>query len=56
MEREMFGNPMIISLLNKKCMAYIYGFLETSDGLFPMAYFGGKIAGKTAVMYANYFM
>lgn len=51
------GNKQLISaLLNKKCTAYTYEFLETSDGLFPMAYPGGEIAGKMAVMYANYFM
>lgn len=47
---------MIDELLRKKCTAYTYEFLETSDGLFPMAYPGGEIAGKMAVMYANYFM
>ena len=51
------GNKQLIDeLLRKKCTAYTYEFLETSDGLFPMAYPGGEIAGKMAVMYANYFM
>lgn len=51
------GNKKLIcELLKKGCTAYTYEFLETSDGLFPMAYPGGEIAGKMAVMYANYFM
>lgn len=51
------GNKRLIDeLLKKECTAYTYEFLETSDGLFPMAYPGGEIAGKMAVIYANYFM
>lgn len=51
------GNKRLIDeLLKKKCTAYTYEFLETSDGLFPMAYPGGEVAGKMAVIYANYFM
>jgi len=51
------GNEDLIrELLNKKCTAYTYEFVESNDGYFPMAYPGGEIAGKMAVMYANHFM
>ena len=42
-------------MINKKVTAYTYEFIETKDGFFPMAYPGGEMAGKMAVMYANFF-
>lgn len=51
------GNKGLIKeLLDKKCTAYTYEFVESSDGYFPMAFPGGEIAGKMAIMYANHFM
>lgn len=50
------GNKDLIQeMINKKVTAYTYEFIETEDGYFPMAYPGGEIAGKMAVMYANFF-
>lgn len=50
------GNKEIISeMIRKKVTAYSYEFIETDDNFFPMAYPGGEIAGKMAVMYANFF-
>lgn len=50
------GNEELMrELLEKKVTAYTYEFIETSDGYFPMAYPGGEIAGKMAMMYANFF-
>ena len=50
------GNYELLKVLQKKKVtAYTYEFIETDDGYFPMAYPGGEIAGKMAVMYANFF-
>ncbi len=50
------GNfDLIKELKEKKVTAYTYEFIETKDGYFPMAYPGGEIAGKMAIMYANFF-
>lgn len=50
------GNKELIKeMINKKVTAYTYEFIETKDGFFPMAYPGGEMAGKMAVMYANFF-
>ncbi len=50
------GNYELLKELKKrKVTAYTYEFIETSDGYFPMAYPGGEIAGKMAVMYANFY-
>lgn len=50
------GNKELIKeLMDKKVTAYTYEFIETDDGYFPMAYPGGEIAGKMAIMYANFF-
>lgn len=51
------GNKDLIrEMMNKKVTAYTYEFIETEDGFFPMAYPGGEIAGKMAIMYANFFL
>lgn len=50
------GNYGLLKELHrKKVTAYTYEFIETDDGYFPMAYPGGEIAGKMAVMYANFY-
>lgn len=50
------GNyELIKELQKKKVTAYTYEFIETEDGYFPMAYPGGEIAGKMAIMYANFY-
>lgn len=50
------GNYELLKVLKeKKATAYTYEFIETADGFFPMAYPGGEIAGKMAVMYANFY-
>lgn len=50
------GNyELLKELKKKKVTAYTYEFIETEDGYFPMAYPGGEIAGKMAVMYANFY-
>lgn len=50
------GNyELLKELKKKKVTAYTYEFIETDDGYFPMAYPGGEIAGKMAVMYANFY-
>lgn len=50
------GNyELLKELQKKKVTAYTYEFIETDDGYFPMAYPGGEIAGKMAVMYANFY-
>lgn len=50
------GNYNLLKeLKNKKVTAYTYEFIETEDGFFPMAYPGGEIAGKMAIMYANFY-
>lgn len=50
------GNcELLKELSQKKVTAYTYEFIETNDGYFPMACPGGEIAGKMAVMYANFF-
>ena len=50
------GNyELLKELQKKKVTAYTYEFIETDDGYFPMAYPGGEISGKMAVMYANFY-
>ncbi len=50
------GNKELIKeLMDRKVTAYTYEFIETEDGFFPMAYPGGEMAGKMAIMYANFF-
>lgn len=50
------GNKELIKeLMDRKVTAYTYEFIETEDGYFPMAYPGGEMAGKMAIMYANFF-
>ena len=50
------GNKELIKeMIDKKVTAYTYEFIETKDGYFPMAYPGGEMAGKMAIMYANFF-
>ena len=50
------GNKELIKeMINKEVTAYTYEFIETKDGFFPMAYPGGEMAGKMAIIYANFF-
>lgn len=50
------GDYELLKILKmKKVTAYTYEFIETKDGYFPLAYPGGEIAGKMAVMYANFY-
>lgn len=51
------GNKELIKeMKSKKVTAYTYEFIRTDDSIFPMAFSGGEIAGKMAVMYANFFL
>ena len=50
------GNYELLKVLKeKKVTAYSYEFIKTSDDFFPMAYAGGEIAGKMAVIYACFY-
>lgn len=50
------GNYQLIrALINSNVVAYSYEFFKSEDGIFPMAFPGGEIAGKMAVMYACFF-
>jgi len=46
---------LLKELKAKQVTAYTYEFIETDDNFFPMAYPGGEIAGKMAVMYAMFY-
>jgi len=46
---------LLKELKSKGITAYTYEFIETKDNFFPMAYPGGEIAGKMAVMYAMFY-
>lgn len=47
---------LLKAMTNAKLTAYSFEYFETSDGFFPLAYPGGEIAGKSAVLYAAYFL
>lgn len=50
------GNYKLIrALLESKSTAYTYEFIESEDKIFPMAFSGGEIAGKMAILYACFF-
>jgi len=49
------GNKELTSVLCKKNItAYSYEFFKTRDGLYPLAFVGGEIAGKLSVIYGAY--
>lgn len=51
------GNIDLINALNEKKMtSFSFEYFKSIEGTFPMAYAGGQIAGKMAVMYASYFL
>lgn len=51
------GNrDLLYAMINSKMTAYSFEFFETDDGFFPLAYPGGEIAGKSAVLYAAHYL
>ena len=51
------GNPELLhAMIQAKVTAYSFEFFETDDHLFPLAFPGGEIAGKSAVLYAAHYM
>lgn len=47
---------LLKSMIDAKLTAYAFEFFETDDGLFPLAFPGGEIAGKSAVLYAAHYL
>lgn len=47
---------LLNTMINSKMTAYSFEFFETDDGFFPLAYPGGEIAGKSAVLYAAHYL
>lgn len=47
---------LLHAMINSKMTAYSFEFFETDDGFFPLAYPGGEIAGKSAVLYAAHYL
>lgn len=47
---------LLRAMINSKMTAYSFEFFETDDGFFPLAYPGGEIAGKSAVLYAAHYL
>lgn len=51
------GNrDLLDAMIGSKMTAYSFEFFETDDGFFPLAYPGGEIAGKSAVLYAAHYL
>lgn len=51
------GNYHLLkAMVHSKITAYSFEFFETTDGFFPLAYPGGEIAGKSAVLYAAHYL
>ena len=51
------GNPELLkAMIDAGVTAYTFEFFETVDGYFPLAYPGGEIAGKSAVLYAAHYL
>lgn len=51
------GSPELLkAMIDAKVTAYSFEFFETDDHLFPLAFPGGEIAGKSAVLYAAHYM
>ena len=51
------GNrDLLHAMVGSKMTAYSFEFFETDDGFFPLAYPGGEIAGKSAVLYAAHYL
>lgn len=51
------GNFKLMKEMKKSGMtAYSFEFFKTKDNYFPLAYPGGEIAGKMAIIYATYFL
>lgn len=51
------GNYQLLkAMMKSQITAYSFEFFETGDGFFPLAFPGGEIAGKSAVLYAAHFM
>lgn len=47
---------LLHAMVNSKMTAYSFEFFETDDGFFPLAYPGGEIAGKSAVLYSAHYL
>ena len=51
------GNyDLLKAMIDSKITAYSFEFFETDDGLFPLAFPGGEIAGKSAILYAAHYL
>lgn len=51
------GNPDLLrEMIRSGITAYSFEFFETADGFFPLAYPGGEIAGKSAILYAAHYL
>ena len=47
---------LLREMICSRMTAYSFEFFETEDGFFPLAYPGGEIAGKSAVLYAAHYL
>ena len=47
---------LLKAMIKSKMTAYSFEYFETDDGFFPLAYPGGEIAGKSAVLYAAHYL
>lgn len=50
------NHDLLHAMITSKMTAYSFEFFETDDGFFPLAYPGGEIAGKSAVLYAAHYL
>lgn len=51
------GNYNLLQAMTAaKITAYSFEFFKSNDGLFPLAFPGGEIAGKSAVLYAAHYL
>jgi alanine dehydrogenase len=47
---------LLKSMVDTKLSAYSFEYFETDEGLFPLAFPGGEVAGKSAVLYAAHYL
>jgi len=50
------NHDLIKAMIISKLTAYSFEFFETDTGIFPLAFPGGEIAGKSAVLYAAHYL
>jgi alanine dehydrogenase len=50
------NHDLLKAMMNAKLTAYSFEFFETDTGVFPLAFPGGEIAGKSAVLYAAHYL